>query len=102
MDTSANASDPLESLRTLTLAEVEQRLTSLREQHEAAESILKKLRERLRQGKDQPTPCSASVPALAKPSSASLKPEDKVALFLRLFRGRNDVYPKLWQNLKTG
>ena len=84
------------------IAEVEQRLNSLREQHEAAQSVLKTLRERLRQGEEQPASRSRSDPALAKPANASLKPEDKVALFLRLFRGRDDVYPKLWQNPKTG
>ena len=84
------------------ITEVEQRLTSLREEHEAAESILKTLRARLRQGEDPPASRSRSDPALAKPTNASLKPQDKVALFLRLFRGRDDVYPKLWQNSKTG
>jgi hypothetical protein len=34
--------------------------------------------------------------------SEHLTPAEKVALFLRLFRGRDDVYPKLWQNPKTG
>ena len=84
------------------IAEVEQRLTTLREQHEAAESVLKTLRERLRQGEEQPASRSGSGPALANPTNAALKPEDKVALFLRLFRGRDDVYPKQWQNPKTG
>jgi superfamily II DNA or RNA helicase len=34
--------------------------------------------------------------------SSSLSPTDKVNLFLRLFRGRDDVYPKRWQNQKSG
>lgn len=29
-------------------------------------------------------------------------PDEKIALFLRLFRCRADVYPKLWENPKTG
>lgn len=33
---------------------------------------------------------------------SSLSPDEKVALFHRLFRGRDDVYPKLWQNKKSG
>lgn len=33
---------------------------------------------------------------------APLSPEDKVALFLTLFRCRQDVYPKLWENPKDG
>src|SRR4030066_1282535 len=28
--------------------------------------------------------------------------EEKVALFRSLFRGREDVFPKLWENTKTG
>ena len=31
-----------------------------------------------------------------------LRPEEKVALFLKLFRCRSDVFPKRWENPKTG
>jgi superfamily II DNA or RNA helicase len=34
--------------------------------------------------------------------STSLSPNEKVKLFLRLFRGRDDVYPKRWQNQTSG
>ncbi len=29
-------------------------------------------------------------------------PADKVTLFRSLFRGRDDVYPRLWTNAKSG
>lgn len=48
------------------------------------------------------SPPSAS-PALASPtSSRSFTPEQKVALFLTLFACRTDVYPRRWENPKTG
>ena len=29
-------------------------------------------------------------------------PEEKIQIFMRLFRGREDVFPKRWDNAKTG
>ena len=43
-------------------------------------------------------PPAGPVPAVTSASS----PEDKVRLFLSLFRGRTDVFPKRWENAKTG
>ena len=40
-----------------------------------------------------PIPCNTHVPDSA---------EEKIALFRKLFRGRDDVYPKLWMSNKTG
>ena len=34
--------------------------------------------------------------------SANFSPPEKIALFKQLFRGRTDVFPKLWINSKTG
>ena len=34
--------------------------------------------------------------------AARLSPEQKISLFLSLFGCRNDVYPRLWENPKTG
>lgn len=34
--------------------------------------------------------------------SSKLSPDKKVALFMRLFRGRSDVYPIRWESKKTG
>ena len=34
--------------------------------------------------------------------ASSLSPSEKIALFLSLFRCRSDVFPKLWENAKSG
>ncbi len=34
--------------------------------------------------------------------SSRLSPTEKIALFLRLFRGRTDVYPVRWESKTTG
>ena len=34
--------------------------------------------------------------------ASSITPEDKVRLFRSLFRGREDVYSRLWENSRTG
>lgn len=35
-------------------------------------------------------------------TAAPLSPDEKIALFLSLFRCRGDVFPRLWENPKTG
>jgi len=64
--------------------------------------ILRSLRERLSLHDNENTHNATTHTAVAVSTATTLTPEDKVALFLRLFRGREDVYPKLWQNQKTG
>ena len=45
----------------------------------------------------------AAPPEIAsREPSSGLSPEEKVALFRSFFRGRTDVFPKLWVNEKTG
>ena len=46
-------------------------------------------------------------PVRVQPSSKESEPsnlstDEKVALFMRLFRGRSDVYPMRWESKKTG
>jgi len=43
---------------------------------------------------------SAALPPLSEPSV--LSPDEKIKLFRRLFKGRNDVYPVRWESKKTG
>ena len=84
------------------IAEAERQISGLRQQQEEVETTLRTLRERLSLHDDE-NPHQATTPAaLAVSAATTLTPEDKVALFLRLFRGRDDVYPKLWQIQKTG
>jgi hypothetical protein len=63
-------------------SEIKQRLQSL-EQADAADSAV-------------PEPTSAATISMASPAAA------KINLFRSLFRGREDVFPRRWENLKTG
>lgn len=57
--------------------------------------------ERLRLLEAQLTPPSALKRAQPLPFAAPDTPSAKVALFKSLFRGRDDVFPKLWTNTRT-
>jgi len=39
---------------------------------------------------------------LKKPTPNIASPEEKIEIFMNLFRGRTDVFPKRWDNSKTG
>jgi hypothetical protein len=78
------------------IAKVEKQLASLKVKQAQAEATLNSLKDQLAKTAGQTAPQSSSATVTA------LTPEDKVALFLHLFRGRDDVYPKLWQNQKSG
>ncbi len=78
------------------IAKVEKQLASLKAQQAQAEATLKSLKNQLAITAEQ------TAPQLNSATSAVLTPEEKVALFLHLFRGRDDIYPKLWQNQKSG
>ena len=43
-----------------------------------------------------------NIVAFPRPSHDTPTPSEKIALFLSLFRCREDVYPKLWENAKDG
>ncbi len=70
----------------------------------------KKLIARLQSLRAEFTTQRVSVDSDAAPGGAEtqvgnappLSPEQKVDLFRRLFRGRTDVYPKLWVNTRSG
>ena len=84
------------------IADAERQIKSLNQQREKVEATLLSLRERLTLYDDE-NPRQPTTPATVVVSTTTnLTPGDKVALFLRLFQGRDDVYPKLWQNQKTG
>jgi hypothetical protein len=42
----------------------------------------------------------AAVPQELAPAPSHFTIEDKIALFRRLFRGREDVYPRRWESIK--
>jgi superfamily II DNA or RNA helicase len=84
------------------IADAERQIASLDQQREKFAATLRSLQERLSLYNDE-NPRQPTTPATVVVSTTTnLTPGDKVALFLRLFRGRDDVYPKLWQNQKTG
>lgn len=73
--------------------EIETRLAKLEEEKLR---LLQEL-ELLSTAKQSPEP--AGIPAAKEPLSTQ---EERIALFLRLFRCREDVFPKMWENHKTG
>ena len=85
----------------LAIAEVEKQISSLLKQKEDAETTLQSLKKRLETGDGQNIPHPKSFHPQHVSTPSNLTREEKVSLFLRLFRGRDDVYPKLWHNRKT-
>ncbi len=84
------------------IAEVEQQIVHLQKEQEEAETKLSSLRARLAPGDSEVTHKPKHSAEDPVSTAANLTPDEKIALFLRLFKGREDVYPKLWQNQKTG
>jgi len=76
------------------------KLTVLDREREAVRLELERLRDELTAFD------SAATAPVASPTSRGTAPSmtssEKVALFRSLFRGRDDVYPKLWENNRTG
>lgn len=83
------------------IAEAKQQIDHLRNKQEEAETTLQLLNERLFQYDKAKTHQTTNLLADSIPAATNISPKDKIALFRRLFRGREDVYPKLWQNNKT-
>ncbi len=51
---------------------------------------------------ESPLPAESPARPLNTPITSSLTPEEKIALFMDLFQGRRDVFPKRWENTKIG
>src|SRR5579872_6605602 len=78
------------------IATLKGRLTALdRERSEIAERLGALERARTQEEVKQPSHAAAAV-TMASPTTT------KIALFRSLFRGREDVLPRRWENLKTG
>jgi superfamily II DNA or RNA helicase len=84
------------------ISEIEQQLAHLEKQQEEAEKRLRSLKSRLAAHDSAASHESVRPEKPVVNTLTDLTPDEKVAIFLRLFRGRDDVYPKLWQNRKTG
>ena len=49
-----------------------------------------------------PTKGISSLTGIPVSSEPPVTPKQKIELFLKLFRCREDVYPRRWENKKTG
>jgi hypothetical protein len=79
------------------IAREESRLLRLEEELTAAQAQLASLKAALAAQSDF-AGMSSSSRGLSAPSTAA----EKVALFRARFRGRDDIFPRLWTNARTG
>jgi hypothetical protein len=80
--------------RETQIAELRKRIDGLEIEKCAAEQALQQLQ-------NQPG-TDLDFTAHGQKGTTDLRPHDKVSLFLELFGARRSVYPKLWENAKTG
>src|SRR3989442_765671 len=85
--------DPAESI-----AREEARVARLESELKESRAALESLRAKLLAGRLSPPSAPALIPSAPVPATSS----EKVALFRSMFRGREDLWPKLWTNVKTG
>ena len=90
---------PGESLRSA-IARQESKLHALRREQDAAQAELRRLKGEFASLTVEQA--GARLGAQSTDAAVPATPVEKVALFRSLFRGRDDVYPKLWVNSKTG
>jgi superfamily II DNA or RNA helicase len=83
----------------MAIAREEARLASLDDDRRQAQGRLEALRAQLAASE---APAAYRTLPLLPDSTRPESSVEKVALFRRLFRGRDDLYPKLWTNATTG
>jgi superfamily II DNA or RNA helicase len=66
------------------------------------EGELEQTRARLQELRRRATSCAPASELAPRLLPQKLSAKQKVALFRSLFRGRDDVYPRLWENLQRG
>lgn len=76
------------------IADAEARLEEARARLDALERDLATTQPEIRDAVTEPL----RFPMTPVPTTA----DEKIALFKRLFRGREDVFPRLWENIRTG
>ncbi len=81
------------------IADLQDRLAELDRERASVLAALEQLKRRPTV-EVQSTPTSQMADVVAGP--AALSNAEKVALFRSLFRGRDDVFPRRWENAKTG
>ncbi|MGB5644196.1 MAG: restriction endonuclease subunit R, partial [Gammaproteobacteria bacterium] len=82
------------------IAQEEAQLAELAHKQNESRQRLAALRAELATMESAPAvpPAQATQPGIDSPTTV----EAKISLFSKLFRGRDDVYPKLWMSTKTG
>src|SRR6266545_3181657 len=80
------------------IADLQNRLAEFDRERASVLAELEQLKQR-HTVKAQPTPTSQMAGVVASPSA--LSNAEKVALFRSLFRGRDDVFPRRWENPKA-
>ena len=92
----------------LRIAELTARLAELDQERQTVLAKLEDLRQ-LQAAEPVTVPVPVSEPSVSpltagREASVTMASatDDKIALFGRLFRGRRDVFPKRWDNPKTG
>jgi superfamily II DNA or RNA helicase len=80
------------------IADLQQRLVELDRERASILAALEQLRQR-RRAEVQATPSSQTGDTTSK--TPELSNAEKIALFRSLFRGRDDVFPRRWENAKT-
>jgi len=81
------------------IGEEEARLARLERQRDEARARLEVLRHQL--AATPSPPATPHLPVITGTAAAST-PAEKVSLFRQLFRGRGDVFPRLWVNARKG
>ena len=82
------------------IAHEEARLAELAHRQDESRKRLTELKQELANVASEPT--VLSIPAVQTHVDIPATADGKIRLFRQLFRGRDDVYPKLWVSTKTG
>ena len=83
------------------IAAEETRLALVREEAAAITGRIRELRERLARKERAAKGLTPPLP-FSRTTAAPASQDEKIALFRSLFRGREDVFPRLWESSKTG
>ncbi len=94
------ADDPHRSALLTAIAEQEAQVARIEDERERARARLGELQAAARTLGAHPPPKSTSSPYPHVPGPRT--PAEKVVLFRQLFRGRHDVFPRLWVNSTKG
>jgi hypothetical protein len=84
---------------TNAIADLERRLAELDRERLTILAALEQLKKRAA-AEVQPTMSAQIAGAIASPTG--LSNSEKITLFRSLFRGRDDIFPRRWENSKSG